>query len=898
MNPGNVHSKYARPQFASARAISSVCAALAVTIGMVAIVGWVLDMDVLKGAIGVPITMKFNAACCLVLCGLSLIGKIDETRRAFWPNALASIALLVSGATGFEHLTNQDLGIDQLVFHEAPGAAATSSPNRMGPPATISFILLSVTILLLNFGKFRNVRVILPAGSLLINLISIVGYVFGAAGLYAVSARTGIAWPTGVSLLMLSVGVITARSDNMIVRLLSARDLGGAAARWLLPPAILFPILLLLLYSQIRDAELVDAVSGRAILAVVIVVGMATIVFITAARIGRVSQRQLQTESDLRRSQLELRDLFENATVGLHFADADGVIRQANRAAVEMLGYDTEEYVNRPFAEFHVNRSVAEDALATLKRGASVTNVQTSLRCRNGSVRQVLIDMGGMWENGELKHIRCFTKDITDSKQIQDIADRLSAIVESSNDAIIGEDLNGCIISWNPAAEQLFGYTRDEVIGRSISMLIPPERAGDERRGLDRIRNGEKVEHYETIRRRKDGTIVDVSLTLSPIRNWEGKLVGASKIVRDITEQAQLARQREALLEKERGARREAEHAGKMRTDFLAVVSHELRTPLNSILGWSQLLRRAQHDPELVKEGIESIERGARAQAQLIEDLLDMNRIMAEKLKLDLRPVAVGAIVESAVALMRPAAEAKRISLEIKISDSLGLIRGDATRLQQVLWNLLSNAVKFSRAGGTIRIAAAASPAHVEISVQDDGIGIPAEFLPHVFEPFRQADSSTTRSHGGLGLGLAIAKQLVEMHGGEIRAESDGLQKGARFMVRLPFLDQEASGRALAPRPSDLSVGEGMGGIKLAGIKVLVVDDQLDTRELLDRLIRQWGGEVVLAASAEEALAAILAQRMAGTDAARLARECGGNPLLALELARAELAGGGESGGS
>jgi signal transduction histidine kinase/PAS domain-containing protein/ActR/RegA family two-component response regulator len=323
------------------------------------------------------------------------------------------------------------------------------------------------------------------------------------------------------------------------------------------------------------------------------------------------------------------------------------------------------------------------------------------------------------------------------------------------------------------------------------------------------------------------------------------------------------AREREHLLEAERAARASAERMSSLKDDFLATLSHELRTPLSAILGWSQVLRLKSAGPAEIGEGLQTIERNARIQIQLIEDLLDMSRITSGKLRLDVQPVEPATFVESAMATVRPAADAKGVRLEAILDPSAGPISGDPNRLQQVVWNLLSNAIKFTPKGGKVQVRLERVNSHIEITVADTGAGIRAEFLPHVFERFRQADSSMTRTHGGLGLGLSIVKHLVEMHGGTARVSSPGEDQGATFVIELPltvvhsreYRDGRAHPSSLATSSSDFTLSD------LSRIKVLVVDDEPDARQLIKRLLDECGASVVTAADAAAALALIERER-------------------------------------
>lgn len=426
----------------------------------------------------------------------------------------------------------------------------------------------------------------------------------------------------------------------------------------------------------------------------------------------------------------------------------------------------------------------------------------------------------------------------------------LNSIIESAEDAIVTKDLTGIVTSWNPAAQRIFGYSADEMIGRSITVLIPSDHPNEEPSILERLCRGERVEHYETQRLRKDGSIVDVSLTISPIHDSTGRIVGASKIARDITERKRVeARERDALRQAE-AAREQAEAANRSKDEFLATISHELRTPLTATLGWVRMLVSNTLAESDRRKAVEVIERNVKAQAQLIEDLLDISRIISGKLRIEVKPVETFALVNAAIDVIRPAADAKMIGLQTIIDSDAGMVSGDFQRLQQVVWNLLSNAVKFTGRGGRIQLRVARVHSHVEMAVTDNGAGIPAEFLPFVFNRFSQADSSITRTHGGLGMGLAITRSIVELHGGSVSASSPGLGKGATFLVRLPI----APVRTLPGDEHALNLKTATRLYELVGLKVLVVDDEPDTCEMLRFVFDRAGAIVQVAMSAQEAL--------------------------------------------
>jgi PAS domain S-box-containing protein len=567
------------------------------------------------------------------------------------------------------------------------------------------------------------------------------------------------------------------------------------------------------------------------------------------------------------------------------------------------------------------------------------------------------------------------------SRDADELRGRLAAIVASSDDAIISKTLDGIIVTWNEGASRIFGYSPEEVIGKPITILIPSDRLDEEPGILARLRNGERVDHFETLRRRKDGTLLNISLTVSPVRNAAGEIIGASKIARDITQQKRaeevlrqsnerfrlmadsapvliwmadqtkariwfnrrwleftgrpleqeqgfgwsqnvheadlapslqiyseafdaqqafraeyrirradgearwiiehavplfegarrafsgfigscvdvtdsktLQAEREDTLKAERAAREEAERVGRLKDEFLATVSHELRTPLNAILGWATLLRRLQPGGEDHSRGLETIERNARVQGQIIADLLDMSRIISGKVQLDVQSIDLAEVVNAALDAVRLSIEAKKLRLRVTLDARAGRIRGDAGRLQQVFWNLLTNAVKFTPSGGRIDVIMERVNSHVEVCVEDSGAGIRPEFLAFVFDRFRQADSTTTRKHGGLGLGLSIVKHLVELHGGSVRVKSAGEHQGSTFIVALPIsVIRSEDGKPERPAFSDVDVST-IELPSLAGARVLIVDDQPDARILICRLIEESGGRCVLAGSGLDAL--------------------------------------------
>jgi len=450
----------------------------------------------------------------------------------------------------------------------------------------------------------------------------------------------------------------------------------------------------------------------------------------------------------------------------------------------------------------------------------------------------------------------------------QPISGWLEAIIESAEDAIMSKTLTGTLTSWNKSAERILGYTAEEAVGKPVLMLIPPHLHDEEKMILSKITRGEPIQHYETVRRAKDGRLINVSLTVSPIKDAEGKVVGASKILRDITQQKKMEeereramRERDVLLQLEQDAREQAEMASRAKDEFLSLLSHELRTPLNSILGWTRILSAHNLDEAAAAQALETIDRNAKLQARLIDDMLDVSRIISGKLRLDAQPVDLASVINAAVETVRPAAEAKQIHMYVTLDFGTGPVLGDPVRLQQVVWNVVSNAVKFVPRAGSVRVTLSRVNSHTEIVVSDSGPGIEEEFLPFVFDRFRQGNSTPNKKYGGLGLGLSIVRHLVELHGGTVEAANGRDGDGAVFTIRLPIMAVSKSIEQMMERAQEVGTVSAHLSFDsppdLRGIKVLAVDDEADARNLLTTVFQQCGADIRTCSSAAEALIAL-----------------------------------------
>ena len=528
----------------------------------------------------------------------------------------------------------------------------------------------------------------------------------------------------------------------------------------------------------------------------------------------------------------------------------EGIITSWNGAAVRLFGWTAAEAIGQHITLIIPTERWAEEdeVLARIRRGERVDHFETVCVTKDGRSVDVSITVSPIRDGaGRIVGASKIARDIGERRTADVVQARLAALVESSDDVIVSKTLDGVITSWNPTAERVFGWTAAEAIGRNITLIIPEERRSEEDYVLARIRSGQRVDHFETVRVTKDGRRVDLSITVSPLKDRTGRIVGASKIARDISERRRIEEERAALLASAEEARQHAETLNRTKDQLLATVSHELRTPLNSIFGWARMMQSTEMDEPARTRALNAIIRNVSALGRLVEDLLDVSRIVTGRMRLEFQPLDFMTVVEAAMETVRPAANAKRVALAATTSGRLGMIHGAPDRLQQVVWNLLMNAVKFTPVGGRVDVSVRCSGPTLELNVTDTGEGIPPDLLPYVFDPFRQGDSSSTRLHGGLGLGLALVRELVDLHGGQVRAVSPGKGKGATFTVTLPLV-ASATGQPVTEAPGDASDGS-REGAALHGVSVLIVDDDLEFLEVAAVMLRQAGADVRTASS-------------------------------------------------
>ena len=557
-------------------------------------------------------------------------------------------------------------------------------------------------------------------------------------------------------------------------------------------------------------------------------------------------------------------------------SDAAGRVTYINGTAAALTGWMADVAMGQPLADvFHIinekTRQPVENPAGLVMRLGQIVGLanHTVLISRDGTERPIADSAAPIRDGeGRILGVVLVFRDVTDERRAEDaIAEQrewLETTLESIGDAVIATDVRGRIVFMNPVAEHLTGWQTDAARGRvcgDVFNIINEKSRRPVENPVTRVFAEGVIVGLanHTVLIAADGTERPIDDSGAPIRNRDGRIVGVVLVFRDVTERRRSEDERQAaaaerlrLLEAERVARTEAERASRVKDDFVAMVSHELRTPLNAILGWTQLMMKGRDDASVIDRGLDVVARNTRVQAQLISDLLDISRITAGKLRLEIQSVDLVSVITDAIETVQQEADSKGIEVRRELDVKVGPIAGDPARLQQVTWNLLSNAIKFTPRGGHVVVTLRQVDSDAELAVSDSGSGIRPEFLPHVFDRFQQADLSITRRFGGLGLGLSIVKHLVELHGGAVQAASGGEGEGATFTITLPSSDVTAI--PWRPPSADAALNHSSSTVSLDAITVLVVEDEPDTREFLKRLLETHGAKVVVAGSAAEAL--------------------------------------------
>jgi two-component system CheB/CheR fusion protein len=515
----------------------------------------------------------------------------------------------------------------------------------------------------------------------------------------------------------------------------------------------------------------------------------------------------------------------------------DGNVTAWDSCAAKLFGFSAEEVVGSPLSSLVPpdHGLEMERALERVRAGEVLTLETVRLHKDGTRIEVVVACYPARDEARRIVGVSTVVRDLDEVRRARAARAHLAAIIEGSDDAIVSKSLDGIIMSWNRSAERIFGYTAAEAIGQSILLIIPQERRAEETEVLSRIRKGEVVDHFETVRLRKDGTPVDISLTVSPVRDQSGRIVGASKIARDITQRKQIEHQRDQLYE-------QAERNNRTKDEFLAMLSHELRNPIGAISSALHVLGNADGNAEMAGRARAIIERQTRHLARIVDDLLDVARVMMGKIRVDARPMDLGEAVTSVVNALRIAGRTTQHTLTLDVASVW--VQADVVRIEQIVGNLLDNALKYTGPGGTIRVTVAPEGHDAVLRVEDTGVGIAPALLQDVFELFVQGARRLDRSQGGLGIGLTLARRLVDLHGGVIEAASEGPERGSRFTVRLPAVLRPAT---LAPRPGEAAASPR---------RVLIVEDDADARAMLRSSLEWAGHEVFEAADGAEGIEA------------------------------------------
>jgi signal transduction histidine kinase/CheY-like chemotaxis protein len=755
--------------------------------GAISLLGWILDLPRLTDWNGKGISIQPNSCVAVLLAGVALLFLTLGLRMA--TRITAMLVLAIGASALFEILTGVKLGIDTpLMFERSWGRTGVIAPGRMGPAGALSWTLLGAAILLASFPRSRKRRYAsaLAQISAGISLLGLIGYLYGAATLYDRPHTTIIAMQTATFIFAASITLLINVPEHGLMSILRDSQAGGVFARRILPAIFLVPIFLGFLRLVGERAGLYDTAFGSALGTVFEIVLFMLLLWRISSALSSYAKHRAESAEALRLSRKELETELEDS-------------RRLQLLSAELIVETNPE---------RLYESVIDAAVHILR--ADFASMQM-LHPGKGELR--LLAYRGFNAN----------------------AARFWEWVRPGSAAACGMAM----------------ATRSRIILPDVDAHPPLRNTED--LAVYRENGIRAVQSTPLLSR--TGEIVGVISTHwrtphQPLERELGLLDLLARQAADLIERGRAEQERNELLEKERAARSSAEHAARLKDDFLATLSHELRTPLHAVIGWAQILKKDLLEPDKARAAAEVIERNARLQAQLITDLLDISRIVSGNMRLDLQSVDLPPVVEAAIDSIMPTAEAKGVRIETSITPLKDPALADPARLQQVVWNLLSNAVKFTPMNGTVRIVLAPIDSHAEIRVEDTGEGIAPEFLPHLFKRFRQADPSPSRSHGGLGIGLAIVKQLVELHGGHIRAESEGLGRGATFTIELPLPTRRKDLPTRRVQPPEQTEEPGM----LRGARVLLLDDEADALIMMRRILEDHGARVETALSVDAAL--------------------------------------------
>jgi signal transduction histidine kinase/CheY-like chemotaxis protein/PAS domain-containing protein len=893
------------PDSARYRAVSIALALVAFVIGAAALLGWILNNEFLKRIHPSLVTMKANTAVCLILVSVALLLLQDRSsptiKRAII-QLFAIVVALVGLTTLTEHLFGWNTGLDQLLFHESVKEAGESFPGRMGVAASLNFSFLGIAVSLLDARSQRWFRVsnIAVLSVITITLLVFLYYFYGIDEFEPAALYFTIALHSVVAFLCLCGSIMLARPDRGIVPMLMGNSPGAVVARRMLP-AFLVVILLGWIRNVARNSGLIGQGFATAGFVLAVLLLLAVLIWLTALSLNRTDRERHRADLALRESEARLSALLEQLPVGIGLTDREGRFLIRNLLLSSFSGERLASFdpliVERWRAWDENGRLLdpSEWPSARALRGETVSpGVEMLYTGPDGKqIWTRVLAVPFRDESFELSGVVVVIQDIDEQRRAEnrlDVLVRVSELIRTLHDPYelcyavaetVGVHLNvrRCLFNetdverdleivhrdYCDRAESVAGEhrisdyssvtTHEMEIGNTVvnnDSKTDPRTAPDYQRCYEP--NGDRA--YIAFPLLREGRWV-ASLWASDDqpRQWTKEEVSLLQTVAERTwtavEKLRAEAERERLLQNVQEARDAAEKANQLKDEFLATLSHELRNPLNVILGYSELLLRMpeiEQSPRLVQMG-EALRRNAQSQSQLINDLLDLSRLQRGKISLNQETVSLAAIIDSAVETVRADAAAKRIDIRLQTGDQLLLVEGDRLRLQQIAWNILNNAVKFTPASGSIEIGLSSEGDHAELVVTDTGQGIDPNFLPHVFEMFRQADGSNRRRHGGLGIGLALVRQLVQLHGGTISAASGGPNQGSRFTVRLPLL------RETAPLASSIVASQS--DVELSVVsetRFLIVDDSEDTLRMLEELLRLSGASVTTATNGADAL--------------------------------------------
>jgi len=542
--------------------------------------------------------------------------------------------------------------------------------------------------------------------------------------------------------------------------------------------------------------------------------------------------------------------LIEDASDIISIFDSEGFVLYQSPSIETLLGHRASDQIGENIFRdsiCHPDDIAAKRAFveSCLHNPGAKVSAQFRLRHADGTYREIEAVGRNLLDDPDFGGIVAYYRDVTGRTMAQRTMARLAAIIESSGDSIVSTNLDGVITSWNSAADRLYGYTEVEMLGQPLGILIPPDRREEETEIFERICRGERIEPFDSVRVSKSGRLVDVSLTISPILDGLGRIIGVSKIARDIGKWKRLEQEL-------RAAKEEAEDANRAKDQFLAVLSHELRTPLTPVLATISYVEAMPDLPELLREEIVSIRRNVEIEARLIDDLLDATRIRRGKFQLDREPLDIHASLRAALAVCQGEVDAKGLEVAMAFRAREHHVSADPARMQQAFWNLNKNAIKFTPAQGRVQILTSNDrKGELIVQVVDSGIGIEPRFLPRIFNAFEQGDLSS-QEQGGLGLGLTIARMLIELQDGHLTAASEGPSRGSTFTVTLPTIRPTVEPPTSRIVLSDPSKGRS---------RILLVEDNPDTLRSVARLLRLHGFSVEVASSVREALEATTLNR-------------------------------------